>query len=88
MPGTIHPATRGRIKTVTKTTREVKMAFTSKDILEALELAGFIPRGTNAKAFFRVPGGGDWSNAKCDLEDHADAFTVEYKTVEEEGDDE
>jgi hypothetical protein len=65
-----------KINMHTTTERKVTLAINKSDLLSLLRKSDFdIP--TNAAAYVRVPGGGDWSHTNLDIGTDSDII-IEY----------
>lgn len=70
-----------KTKKTTFTRSETIVDLTGDEVLEALAKAGLIPPGAIAVVSFQVPGGGDWSGVRIQLDDES-CLTLRFATEE------
>ena len=64
------------------TTKEVILEINAKDIINLLILSGQITGSDKVDVYFRVPGGGDWSNTSIEISNEYPITVRAKKTVE------
>jgi hypothetical protein len=68
-----------KTKKTTFTRSETTVDLTGDEVLEALAKAGLIPTNAIAVVSFQVPGGGDWSNVRIQLDEES-CLTLKFAT--------